>query len=258
MKFIKTENRNFIGIITLNNDSKHNSLNSEMLDEIVKAVSEFENSRKRVVVIRSNFGKKVWCAGLRIDQLPHPVHDPIPYEYNLEKVLKKLEKFPGAVIAMIEGSVWGGGCELAFSCDILIGSTSSSFAITPAKLGPPYNPIQVQRVLSLVETNIAKELFFTAEPIEATRALELGILNHIIDKDKLEAFTFSLAEKIAANAPLNIQLIKKQFNALSRAAVKVVNTKEVKKMVAESFYSYDFKEGKRAFIEKRKPVFKGE
>ena len=258
MKFIKTEERGFIGIITFDNDRKHNSLNFEMLDEIAEAVSVFEDLGKRVVVIRSNPGKSVWCAGLSIDQLPDSKRDSVPYEYNLEKALKKLEHFSGAVIAMIEGSVWGGGCELAFSCDILIGSASSSFAITPAKLGAPYNPIQVQRVLSLVETNIAKELFFTAEPIKASRALELGILNHIVEKDSLEEFTFSMAEKIAANAPLNIQLIKKQINALSRATVALVNTNEIKKMVAASFYSRDFKEGKTAFLEKRKPEFLGE
>ena len=258
MKFIKTEERGFIGIVTLDNDQKHNSLNFEMLDEIVEAISAFEDSGKRVIVIRSNSGKTVWCAGLRIDQLPNPENDPVPYEYSLEKVLKKLEQFPGAVIAMIEGSVWGGGCELAFSCDILIGSASSSFAITPAKLSAPYNPIQVQRVLSLVETNIAKELFFTADPIKASMALELGILNHIIEKDSLESFTLSMAEKIAANAPLNIRLIKKQINALSRATVEMVNTKEIKKMVEASFYSHDFKEGKKAFLEKRKPEFLGE
>ncbi len=257
MRFIKTETRGQIGIITLDNDRKHNSLNFEMLDEIVTAVSDFENKGTRVLVLRSNAGSAVWCAGLRIDQLPNPEHDPVPYEYNLEKVLQKFENFPGAVIAMIEGSVWGGGCELAFSCDILIGSASSSFAITPAKLSAPYNPVQVQRVLNLVETNIAKELFFTAEPIPAGRALELGILNHIIDKAELEAFTFDMAEKIAANAPLNIRLIKKQIYDLSRASVKAVNTDEIKKLVAQSYYSYDFKEGKQAFLEKRKPVFKG-
>jgi len=94
MKFIKTEERGFIGIVTLDNDQKHNSLNFEMLDEIVEAVSVFEDKGKRVVVVRGNPGKAVWCAGLRIDQLPDPENDPVPYEYNLEKVLKKLEQSP--------------------------------------------------------------------------------------------------------------------------------------------------------------------
>ena len=257
MKFIKTEEAGFIGTIVLNNDVKHNSLNLEMLDEIVNALDFFQNKKLRVVVIRSNPGVSVWCAGLRIDQLPDPAKDPVPYEYPLEKVLRKIEQFPGAVIAMIEGSVWGGGCELAFSCDILIGSSRSTFAITPAKLGAPYNPMQVQRVLSLVETNIAKELFFTAEPIKATRALELGILNYIVETDELKKFVYSMSQKIVSNAPLNIALIKRQINALSRSNVTLVNTNKIKKLVKESYYSNDFQEGKRAFLEKRKPDFKG-
>jgi len=258
MKFIKAEEDGFTGTIFLDNDAKHNSLNLEMLQEIVDTVDDFEAKKIRAVVIRSNAGKKVWCAGLRIDQLPDPDNDPVPYEYPLEKVLKKLEHFPGAVIAMIEGSVWGGGCELAFSCDILIGTPDSSFAITPAKLGAPYNPVQVQRVLNLVETNIARELFFTASPIEASRALELGILNHVVAKQELEQFTKNMCDKIVVNAPLNITLIKKQIYALSRTNVETVNTKEIKQLIAASFYSDDFKEGKRAFLEKRKPNFKGE
>lgn len=257
MKYIKTEETGFTGTIVLNNDVKHNSLNLEMLDEILNAIDIFQDKKLRVVVIRSNPGVSVWCAGLRIDQLPDPAKDPVPYEYPLEKVLQKIEQFPGAVIAMIEGSVWGGGCELAFSCDILIGSSRSTFAITPAKLGAPYNPVQVQRVLSLVETNIAKELFFTAEPIKAKRALELGILNHIVETNELKKFVYSMSNKIVNNAPLNIALIKKQINALSRSNVALVNTKQIKRLIEESYYSNDFQEGKSAFLEKRKPDFKG-
>jgi methylmalonyl-CoA decarboxylase len=258
MKYIKTKQKGYTGIIVLNNDTKHNSLNLEMLEEIITAIDLFEKEKLRAIVIRSNTEVSVWCAGLRVDQLPDPEKDPIPYEYSLEKALKRIENFPGSVIAMIEGSVWGGGCELAFSCDILIGSPNSTFAITPAKLGAPYNPMQVQRVLSLVETNIAKELFFTASPIEAERALELGILNHIVEKEQMERFTFSMCDKIVANAPMNIALIKKQINALSRTNVAAVNTKEIKDLVKKTYYSFDFQEGKRAFLEKRKPEFRGE
>ena len=108
-----------------------------------------------------------------------------------------------------------------------------------------------------METNIAKELFFTAEPIKATRALELGILNHLVETDELTKFVYSMSNKIVNNAPLNIALIKKQINALSRSNVALVNTNKIKKLVKESYYSNDFQEGKRAFLEKGKPDFKG-
>ena len=259
MDFIKVEKKGYTGLVTLNNDEKHNSLNRIMLKEIEFAIDNFTDDGIRSIVIKSNPGSKVWCAGLRIDELPDPSKDPVPYRYHLEDTLNKIEEFPGAVIAMIGGSVWGGGCELAFSCDILIGSPNSTFAITPAKLNAPYNPVQVQRVLSLVETNIAKELFFTASPIKAERALELGILNHIIEPGELLTFTLEMASKINSNAPQSIKLLKKEINAISRSHVdNLHNINEIKELVKELYYSKDFAEGKKAFLEKRKPGFIGE
>jgi methylmalonyl-CoA decarboxylase len=191
--------------------------------------------------------------------LPRPEKDPIPFEYSLEKALKSIESFPGAVIAMIEGSVWGGGCELAFSCDILVGSPRSTFAITPTKIGAPYNPNQVNRVLQRVGSNIAMEMFFTASTIDAQRARELGILNHIMDEIKLEDFTMEIAGKIQANAPLAIRLIKSQVHQLACKTVdQLTNDPKSQREIEKVYHSFDFSEGKKAFIEKRKPEFRGE
>ena len=259
MQFIKQSFLEEIGILTLNNDAKSNSLNLQMLDEIVEVMEDFKQKEARVVIIRSNPGAKVWCAGLRIDQLPEAGKDPVPFEYSLEKALKSVEEFPGAVIAMIEGSVWGGGCELAFSCDILIGSQHSTFAITPSKIGAPYNPNQVNRVLQRVGSNIAMEMFFTAGTIDADRALELGILNHITNKNELDNFTTNIAQKIKDNAPLAISLIKSQVHKLAYTTVEQLTNDEQSRAFIEKVYnSKDFREGKRAFIEKRKPEFRGE
>ncbi len=259
MKFIKTEQHGPLGILVLDNDPKSNSLNIEMIDEMVTAFGIFEKNKIRVVIIRANPEAKVWCAGLRIDQLPDPARDPVPYAYTLEKILKKIEDFPGVVVAMINGSVWGGGCELAFSCDILIGSPTASFAITPARIGAPYNPNQVNRVLQRVGSNIAMELFFTADVMDARRAASLGILNHLVAGSQLEDFTFSMARRITQNAPLAVALIKQQVHQLATRTVEQItadpqNRADVKKV----YLSSDFQEGKKAFLEKRKPVFKGE
>jgi methylmalonyl-CoA decarboxylase len=258
VKYILTHCENQIGFLTLNNDRKSNSLNLEMLDEIVAAFHDFEEQQCRVVIIRSQPEAKVWCAGLRIDQLPDPDKDPIPYEYTLEKILKSVEQFPGIVIAMISGSVWGGGCELTFACDILIGSPEASFAITPAKISAPYNPNQVNRVLQRVGSNIALELFATADVLPAERALQLGILNHLKAQDELESFTLSLAEKIIDNAPLTVSLIKRQIHQLGYRTVEQLTADPATRETVKSiFYSEDFKEGKQAFLEKRKPRFQG-
>ncbi|MBN2638773.1 MAG: methylmalonyl-CoA decarboxylase [Bacteroidales bacterium] len=258
MKYILTHCENQIGFLTLNNDRKSNSLNLEMLDEIVAAFHDFEKEQCRVVVIRSNPEARVWCAGLRIDQLPDAEKDPVPYEYTLERILKSAEHFPGIVIAMISGSVWGGGCELAFACDMLVASPEASFAITPAKISAPYNPNQVNRVLQRVGSNIALELFATADVLPAERALQLGILNHLKDKSELENFTIKMAKKITANAPLTVALIKKQIHQLGYKTVEqLTDDKATRQAVKSIFYSDDFKEGKQAFLEKRKPKFKG-
>ncbi len=259
MQFITTEQQGRLGILRLNNDAKSNSLNLDMIDEMVRAFDDFERKQVRVVILRSNPGARVWCAGLRIDQLPDPGKDPVPYEYALEKILKRIENFPGVVIAMIDGSVWGGGCELVFACDMLLGSPQASFAITPAKISAPYNPNQVNRVLQRVGSNIAMELFFTADVMPAQRAEKLGILNHLVPRKELESFTFRMAGRILQNAPLAISLIKKQVHQLAtRTVEQIINDEANRAFVKQVYESRDFKEGKRAFLEKRKPDFMGE
>ncbi|MBE0649381.1 MAG: methylmalonyl-CoA decarboxylase [Bacteroidales bacterium] len=258
MKFIKTICQDKLGILILSNEKKSNSLNLEMLDEFVQAFSEFKEKECRVVIIRSNPGSKVWCAGLRIDQLPDAEHDPVPYEYSLEKILKSVENFPGIVIAMIDGGVWGGGCELAFACDILIGSAEASFAITPAKISAPYNPNQVSRVLQRVGNNIALEMFATADVMNAERAASLGILNYLANKENLEEFSLNIARKILSNAPLTIALIKKQIHGLATQTMEQLTRDENnREFIKTVYYSQDFKEGKKAFLEKRRPQFSG-
>lgn len=258
MRFIKTEQKGKPGFLWLDNDKKSNSLNLEMIDEMVTAFDNFEKNQTRVVILRSNPGANVWCAGLRIDQLPSPENEPVPYEYALEKILKRIESFPGVVIAMIDGSVWGGGCELVFACDILLGSPKASFAITPAKISAPYNPNQVNRVLQRVGSNIAMELFFTADVMDAARAEKLGILNHLLSSEELEEFTQAMAERIINNAPLAISLIKDQVHQLAtRTVEQITQDKANREFVKQVYLSHDFEEGKQAFLEKRRPVFKG-
>ncbi len=256
MQYIRYFSEKQIAFITLNNDSKSNALNRQMLDEVEEAINRAQEEKMRVIIVRSNPGAKVWCAGLRIDQLPNPEKDAVPYEYSLEKMLRHFETFPGVVIGMIEGSVWGGGCELAFSCDLLIGTAAAGFAITPARIGAPYNPNQVNRVLQRVGSNMAMEMFFTAEMISAERARELGILNHVVPSDNLEEFTMNMARKITRNAPLAIRLIKQHVHQLAYKTVEQLTQDSANRdFIRRVFYSRDFVEGKQAFLEKRVPHF---
>ncbi len=259
MNLIKTEINDAIGTICFNNDEKRNSLSRSLMEQFLRAFDLMRTEKVRAVVLRANAGAKVWCAGLDIAELPEPGKDPLFYHHPLEKIMRKIQKFPAPVIAMIDGSVWGGGCDLAFVCDILIGTKNASFAITPARIGVPYNTTGIVHFLNMVELNIAKEMFFTAKPISAGRAENLGILNHLVEPEEIEGFTFEMAGGIAANSPLSIAVIKEQLNIMG--AAKPINPEfyeKIDELRQKAYNSNDYREGIKAFFEKRRPEFTGE
>jgi len=254
---IKFEIENHIARLSFDNDKKRNSLSTEMLDELYKAFDQIDESI-RVLIIRSNKGAKVWSAGFNIDELPLPGDDPLPFNHPLETLLRKLQHVPCPVIAQIEGSVWGGACELALSCDILIGTPKTSFAITPAKIGVPYNTSGIMRILNSVNINIAKEMFFTAQPLKAERAYQLGILNHIVEADNLDEFATNIANTICNNSPLSIRVIKEQIQIISKSnPISINDSERIEQVRTKAYHSEDYLEGKKAFEEGRKPIFTG-
>jgi len=259
MKYININHNNKIGVITFNNDIKRNALTYNMINEIIQAFDKFSNEDTRVIIIKSKPEAKVWSAGLAINELPNPGNEPLGYSHPLEKLFRVIENTKAPVIAMVTGSVWGGAFELAITCDILVGTPKSSFAITPAKIGVAYNATGLIHFLNVVEMHIVKELFFTAKPIKAERAYNLGILNNIVEDDKIEAFTFDMAKSISQNSPLSISVIKEQLNLLGKSTSLTTSVFEhINELRSLSFNSYDYVEGKKAFLEKRSPVFKGE
>lgn len=259
MSLIQTTRQGAIATITMDHPESRNSLSCQMLEELRQAITEFNDQQVRVVILRAAGGAKVWSSGFNIHELPLSGRDPLSYNDPLECLLREVQRFPAPVIAMIEGSVWGGACDLSFVCDIAVGCPSSSFAITPAKLGVPYNVSGVMHFINIVGPRIAREMFYTAEPITAERALQVGILNHLVALEQLEAFTYAMARKIAENAPLANRVMKEQLRLLSDNYPIRPETFEYIQGLRRTVYdSKDYLEGKQAFLEKRKPVFKGE
>ena len=259
MSLIKTEVNENIGIICFNNDEKRKSLSHAMMYEFIYALDLMGSEKVRVIILRANSEAKVWSAGLNVTELPEPGKDPIFYHHPLEKIMRRIQKMPVPISAMINGGVWGGGCDLSFVCDILIGTKNASFAITPARIGVPYNTTGIVHFLNMVELNIAKEMFFTAKPISAEKAENLGILNHLVDDAELETFTYEMAKDIAANSPLSIAVIKEQLNIMG--AARPINSEfyeQIDELRQMAFNSKDYAEGLKAFEEKRKPKFTGE
>lgn len=254
---IKTEISERIGTIIFSNPAKRNALSKELLTGLNAALDDFRKKKIAVVVLRAEAGARIWSAGHDISELPLN-KDPLGYYDALEETLRNIQCFPGPVICMIQGGVWGGACDLAMTSDIVIGDHSSTFAITPVKLGLPYNASGILHFINRLGINMAKEMFFTAAPVPAERAKELGILNHLVSADELEKFTMDMAKQMASHSPLSISVIKEQFRLLSNAYPISPETFEMIQGLRRKVYdSQDYAEGIRAFKEKRPPNFKG-
>ena len=259
MPLVLCEIQDLVGTITFNNDAKRNALSLAMLDEMIEALQRCARERTRAVILRANKGVKVWSAGHDVNELPRSGSDPLAYDDPLERGIRAIREFAAPVIAMIEGSVWGGACELAICCDIPIGAPNVTFAITPARVGIPYNPAGILRLMNEVDVSVVKEMFFTAQPMKAERALEVGILNHLVPPGELEAFTWQMARTIGEMAPLSVSVIKEQMRLLSNARPLSPETFErIQGLRRRVYDSRDYSEGITSFLEKRKPVWEGQ
>ncbi|MGB2817006.1 MAG: methylmalonyl-CoA decarboxylase [Burkholderiaceae bacterium] len=258
MSFVLSQVDGFVGTVTLNHPEKRNALSKQLVDEIIAAFEDYKARNVRVVILRALPGSKVWSAGHNVDELPEVRRDPLGWDDPLRNVIRQIENFPGPVIAMIEGSVWGGASETAFACDLIVAVPDTTFAVTPAKLGVPYNVSGMMTFLNAASIRIVKELAFTARPMSAERAERLGIINHVVSADELESFTYGLAADIATLAPLSIAVMKEQLRILAGARpMSPQGFERVQGLRRVVYDSEDYEEGIRAFKEKRKPQFKG-
>ncbi|WP_454916067.1 methylmalonyl-CoA decarboxylase [Xanthobacter sediminis] len=247
-----------VGILTLDNPQKCNALSRVLMDEVLAAFERFRAEAVRVVVIRAAPGMKVWSAGHDIRELPLGHEDPLAYHDPLERVLRAIRTYPGAVIAMVQGAVWGGAFDLVLSCDMIIADETSTFAITPVNLSLPYNTTGLLHFLHRLPVNLIKEMFFSAQPLAADAAERWGIINRLVRSSEIEAHTFALAALIATKAPLAIAVVKEQLRVLTDdQPVPAQVFERIQDMRWQVFESADYQEGIAAFLEKRKPVFHG-
>ncbi|HVO25803.1 MAG TPA: methylmalonyl-CoA decarboxylase [Candidatus Margulisiibacteriota bacterium] len=259
MAYVLAELADEIGTVTFNHDAHRNALSRAFIEELLAALERLSGAKVRVVVLRARPGTTVWSAGHDLRELPKTGADPLAYSDPVERVIRAIEHFPTPVLGMIDGSVWGGAFELALVCDLLVGTRNASFAITPAKIGLPYNSTGLLHFINALGMNTVKEMFFTARPINAERALQLGILNRLVEPSDLESVTYELARAIAANSPLSIRVVKEQLRILGNAHPLSPETFErIQGLRQAVFDSHDYREGTSAIVEKRRPVFIGE
>ncbi|MDE1940426.1 MAG: methylmalonyl-CoA decarboxylase [Alphaproteobacteria bacterium] len=257
MPFVRTEFADHIGTIALDHYSKRNALSRALIADMLAAFDDFRKKPARAVVLRSATNEKVWSTGHDVTELPKANIDPLPYGDPLEQLMRAVKGFPAPVIAMVHGSVWGGACELIMACDIVIADDTASFAITPARLGLPYNAAGFQNFISRLPLTIVKEMFFTADPIAAARAERVGIVNLVVPQAELESRTYAMAKTIAQRSPAAIAAYKEAIRVLSEAVAVNPDTYEYLHGLRRAVYfGPDYQEGIQAFLEKRPPQFR--
>ena len=255
---VRTEVRGQVGVITLDDERRRNALSAQMANGVVAALERLRAVDVRAVVLRAAAGMQVWSAGQDIDELPRGRRDPLGYNDPLEQLLRAIRSFPAAVLAMVHGSVWGGAFDLVLSCDMIIADETATFAITPANLRLPYNTTGLLHFLGRLPINLTKEMFFTATPIDAEKAKEWLVLNHLVGSAELESVTLDLAATIASKSPLAIAVIKEQLRVLTDYQPIAAQVYErIQGLRREVYDSSDYLEGLQAFAEKRKPNFEG-
>ncbi len=245
--------------VTMANAERRNSLGREMLDGLLDALVAAERSRCRAFILRAEPGVSTWSAGFDIEDLPVDGTDPLSWTNPLEELLHEVRAAPFPIIAAVEGGVWGGACELALTCDLVVAVRTSTFAVTPARLGVPYNTAGVAHFLSALPLNVVREMFFTADPIGAEAAAQYGVVNRLVgDAEELETVAIEMGRRIASRAPLAIRAIKGEVTALTDArSLTSDDFERLTEMRRTAWSSEDYQEGVRAFKEKRPPTFEG-
>ncbi|MEO0822846.1 MAG: enoyl-CoA hydratase [Pseudomonadota bacterium] len=256
---ILTERDGAIARIVVNQPEKRNAVTLEMWEAMEAALDRFAGDAGLRVLILAGAGGRAFVSGADISKFASEratAEGVKRYGETTTRVYAKLERFPRPTIAQIDGYCIGGGVALAVCCDIRLCAADSQFAIPAAKLGLGYGYAGIRRLVSIVGPAFAKEIFFTARRFSAEEAAAMGLVNRILPAGGVEARARAMAETIAANAPLTVDSVK----AIIDAAAGDESARDLARyeaLVQACFASADYEEGRRAFLEKRKPVFRG-
>lgn len=244
-----------IGLITINRPDKLNALNRETLTELKMVLEKLRSDENIFVVIITGSGEKAFIAGADISEINklNMLEGKKFAEFG-QSVFSLIEKFEKPVIAAVNGFALGGGCELALSCHIRYAGENAKFGQPEVNLGiiPGYGG--TQRLTRLINSGRAAEMILTGDMIDANEALKIGLVNKVYPQSELQSSVFDIAVKIASKGQHAIRLALKAIKAVDEVTLQEGQNLEAA-LFALCCGTEDFKEGTKAFLEKRKPVF---
>jgi enoyl-CoA hydratase len=246
-----------VGWIVFNNPERRNAVSVDMWEALPKALDGFAADPEVRVVVLAGAGDKAFVSGADISQFEKERSGPEAvqrYEELAEGAQAKLQGFDKPVIAMIRGYCLGAGLNIAAICDLRIAAEDARLGIPAARMGLGYRASSMKNLMDVVGLANAKEIMLTARQLSAAEARHMGLVHHVVPVADLEAFTKKLSGDIAGNAPLTMRAAKRIIHEVAR---RDYDAAQCRAWVKECFDSEDYKEGRKAFMEKRKPVFKG-
>jgi enoyl-CoA hydratase/carnithine racemase len=241
--------------LTINNPQRRGALDHEILDALAGYARTLD---ARCLVIQGT--GEVFSAGYDIGNLEEQGFEESAERlvaHPFQEAIEALEAYPYPVLGALGGHAIGGGLELALTCDLRVGARGIRVGMPPAKLGLIYSHTGIAKFIDVCGVADTAQLFFVGTTVEAERAREMGLLNELVDPAELEARSLELAGEIASNAPLSLAGNKRIIRALRRRPLSQEVERELVELRESCFRSEDFREGVRAFAEKRPPVWKG-
>src|SRR5262245_61352341 len=248
-----------VGYVIFNNPERHNAVSLDMWAATSRILEGFAQDDEVRVVVLTGAGSKAFVSGADISKFESEratLDATKHYNATVEKAYAGIQEFPKPTIAMIRGYCIGRGLGLAVCCDLRICSDNSKFGIPAAKLGLGYAFPGVKRLSDLVGPSFGEEIFFTARQFDAEEARIMGLVNRVVPQAELDAYVKNYADTIAGKAPLTVKDSKFVANETERDDSKR-NLAHATEIVEQCFKSNDYIEGRRAFMEKRKPAFTG-
>lgn len=242
-------------ILTMNRPEKRNALNRAMFEAFNRAFDAIESDKTiRAVVLRGE--GRAFSSGIDLREIDQVEAAGAP-TVTAHQIFARLEGLPIPTIAAVQGATLTGGLVLALLCDLRLAAEGAALGMTPARIGRVPDYFVFRKFMALVGPAHTAEIMYTAEPVGARRALEMGLVDRVVPDDLLAAEADALAEKIAANAPLSLRAMKASIRRCLSDAYNAEH-KDIDEIRNAVWRSRDGKEGVRAFLEKRKPVWSGE